>query len=378
MWDRIIAISKKEIRQLSRDKRMLYLLFIFPALLLIIFGYAVNFDVKDIKLAVYDQENSDFSRKFVNSLLSSGYFTNIGAISDEGEIKGILDRKDAQAVLVIPKDFSQKALQKGGQAKIQFLVDGVDGNTASIMSNYMQSAARLYNQSFQTEVLSRYGTVITPPVMLEPMFWFNPALESSKYLVPGLIGMILIITAVISVSLSLVREKEKGTIEQINVSSLSTLELLLGKAFPYIIISFIDAIIVLLMGYILFGVEVKGSLFLLFGMTFSFIIASISIGIFVSVIADTQQVAFMMATFVSMLPSMILSGFIFPIESMPVIVQVFTNITPAKFYIVILRAIILKGVGFSAFWDQFIYLSLFAVFFLGLASIINNKKLKSA
>lgn len=132
------------------------------------------------------------------------------------------------------------------------------------------------------------------------------------------------------------------------------------------------------MGYILFGVEVKGSLFLLFGMTFSFIVAAISIGIFVSVIADTQQVAFMMATFVSMLPSMILSGFIFPIESMPVIVQIFTNITPAKFYIVILRAIILKGVGFSAFWDQFIYLSLFAVFFLGLASIINNKKLKSA
>ncbi|HEX2983560.1 MAG TPA: ABC transporter permease [Ignavibacteriales bacterium] len=378
MWDRIIAISKKEIRQLSRDKRMLYLLFIFPALLLVIFGYAVNFDVKDIKLAVYDQENSDYSRKFVNSLLSSGYFTHTGAVSDEGEIKGILDRKDAQAVLVIPQDFSQKALQKGGQAKIQFLVDGVDGNTASIMSNYMQSAARLYNQSFQTEILSRYGTVITPPVLLEPMFWFNPALESSKYLVPGLIGMILIITAVISVSLSLVREKEKGTIEQINVSSLSTLELLLGKAFPYIIISFIDAIIVLLMGYILFGVEVKGRLFLLFGMTFSFIIASISIGIFVSVIADTQQVAFMMATFVSMLPSMILSGFIFPIESMPVIVQIFTNITPAKFYIVILRAIILKGVGFSAFWDQFIYLSLFAVFFLGLASIINNKKLKSA
>lgn len=378
MWDRIIAISKKEIRQLSRDRRMLYLLFIFPVLLLAIFGYAVNFDVKNIKLAVYDRENSDYSREFINSMLSSEYFTYAKTISNENEIKAILDKKEAQAVLVIPKDFSQKALLRGGESKLQFLVDGVDGNTASIISNYVQSATRLYNQSFQAQALSKYGTVINPPVTLEPIFWFNPTLQSSKYLVPGLIGMILIITAVISVSLSLVREKEKGTIEQINVSSLSTMELLLGKAFPYIIISFIDAIIVLLTGYVLFGVEVKGSLFLLFATTFEFIIAAISMGIFISVIADTQQVAFMLATFSSMLPSMILSGFIFPIESMPAIVQVFTNVSPAKFYIIILRAIMLKGVGLPAFWEQTVYLALFAIFFLGLASVINNKKLKSA
>ncbi len=378
MWGRIIALAKKETKQLFRDTRMMFILFAFPVLLLVVFGYAINFDVHHVKLAVYDKEMSDYSREFANSLLSSDYFDLVTTVKNEGEIKDILDKKEAQVVLVIPEDFSKKALQKGGDAKVQFLVDGVDGNTATIISNYVQAAARSYNEEFREEALSRYGKKIVPPVALEPIFWFNPTLESSKYLIPGLISMILIITAVISVSLSLVREKEKGTIEQINVSSLSTLELLIGKALPYIIISLIDAVFVLVAGYLLFDVVVKGSYLLLFASTFIFIIASVAMGIFISVIADSQQVAFTLATFASMLPSLILSGFVFPIESMPVIIQVFTNISPAKFYIVTLRAIMLRGVGLSAFWDQFIYMSLFAVFFLVLASVINNKKLKSA
>jgi ABC-2 type transport system permease protein len=223
-------------------------------------------------------------------------------------------------------------------------------------------------------MLSKYGMKMESPVGLEPVFWFNPNLKSTKFLIPGLIAMILIITAVISVSLSLVREKEKGTIEQINVSSLNPPEILIGKSLPYIIISLIDAAFILTAGYILFQVEVKGSFLLLFISVLIFIIASTSLGIFISVLADSQQIAFTAATFASMLPSVILSGFIFPIESMPAIIQIITNITPAKFFIVALRAIVLRGVGLSAFWDQLLYLSVFIILFLGLATIISKRK----
>ena len=187
--------------------------------------------------------------------------------------------------------------------------------------------------------------------------------------------MILIITAVISISLTLVREKEKGTIEQLNVSSLSTFELLMGKTIPYLLISLINAAFILIAGMILFDVMIKGSLILLLISTLIFLFASTSLGIFVSTVSDSQQVAFTAATFATLLPSVLLSGFVFPIESMPTTLQVLSNITPAKFYIVALRAIILRGVGLQAFWDQLVYLSLFAGFFLVLAQVINNKKL---
>ena len=189
--------------------------------------------------------------------------------------------------------------------------------------------------------------------------------------------MILIVTTVITVSLSLVREKERGTIEQINVSSLTTFELLIGKLIPYLAISFFDAGLILVAGFILFGVVVKGSFLLLFFSTLIFLMASTSIGIFISVISDSQQVAFTIATFASLLPATILSGFIFPIESMPKVIQLVTNITPTKFYIVALRDIILKGVGLSAFWEQWLYLLIFGVLFLGAAMLINKRKIET-
>jgi ABC-2 type transport system permease protein len=192
-------------------------------------------------------------------------------------------------------------------------------------------------------------------------------------LIPGLIALILIVTAVITVSLSLVKEKERSTIEQINVSSLTIFELLIGKIFPYIIISFINAGIILIAGYILFGVVVNGSYFLLFISTLLFLFASTAIGIFISVVSNSQQVAFSLATFVSLLPATILSGFIFPIESMPKIIQLSTNITPATYFIVVLRSIIIKGVGLSAFWMEWVNMFVFAMFFI-LLSIVKYKK----
>lgn len=372
MFKRTLAIAKKEIRQLKRDSRMLFVLFAFPVLLLVIFGYAINFDVHHIKTAVYDQDRSVDSRDFINMLTSSDYFDIVGYINDESQIKKILDVQDAQCVLVFPKDMSRD-FYAGREAKIQILVDGVNGNTATVVSNYITAATSAYSRKITQEVLDLKGRKSYDPIDLQPVFWFNPALLSTLFLIPGLIAMILIITAVIAISLSIVREKERGTIEQIHVSPLSALELLLGKTIPYVIIGLFIAVMILVAGNILFGVVVNGSYILLFLTTLLFLFAASNLGIFVSSIADTQQVAFQIATLVSLLPSVILSGFIFPIDSMPLPIQILTNITPAKFYIIILRDILLKGVGFEAFWPQVIYLLIFALFFLGLATLINKK-----
>ncbi|MBU1095310.1 MAG: ABC transporter permease [Bacteroidetes bacterium] len=374
MISRLRAIAKKELKQLIRDTRMLFVIFSFPVLLLVIFGYAVNFDVQNIQLGVYDQERSDISREFINSLTSSSYFKVTKTISNYEDIKQTLDKKDAQVVLVLPKDFSHNFFSAKEPAIIQFLIDGVDGNSASIIQNYVNSAAYTFNLKYQKQIVARYGKSLQIPIDLQPIFWFNPDLETTKFLIPGLIALILIVSAVITVALTLVREKEKGTIEQINVSSITTIELLLGKSLPYLIVALINASLILLAGYVMFGVVVKGNYLLLFMSTLIFLFACTSMGILASVISDSQQVAFTIATFVSLLPSVILSGFIFPIDSMPIAVQILTNITPAKFFIVVLRAIILRGAGLEAFWTQLLYLILFSSILLGLATIINKKK----
>lgn len=375
---RLFAVIKKEFKHLFRDIRMLLVLLIFPVFLLGIFGYAINFDVKNIQLAVYDQDNSKESREFISNLTNSGYFKIVNYVSKDSEIKNILDKQQAQLVLKIPSDFSKNLAAKSEDAKVQFLIDGVNGNTAIIIFNYVNAATQFYNLKIQEDFLAQYGQKLFFPIDLEAIFWFNPNLESTKFLIPGLIAMILIVTAVISISLSIVREKERNTIEQIQVSSLTNLEMIIGKSIPYVILALVEAVFILIAGYFLFAIEVKGDIFLLFISTLIFIIAATSIGIFISAISDSQQVAFMMATFISLLPSIILSGFIFPIEGMPYIIQLITNLTPAKFFVNILRAIILRGVGFEAIWQQLIYLTIFIILFLVAATAINKKKMESA
>jgi ABC-2 type transport system permease protein len=275
--------------------------------------------------------------------------------------------------VVIPQDFSRK-INTNQNTSIQFLIDGVDANTGSIIQNYMFAATSQFNQKVTADILARNGLKGFTPISLETQFWFNPDLKTTRYLIPGLIAMILIVTAVVTVALSFVREKEKGTMEQLNVSSLKTIELILGKTFPFVVIALVNAGLILMAGYIFFGVEVKGDYLLLLLTTLIFLTASTSLGIFISVISDSQQVAFSAATFASLLPSFILSGFVFPIESMPLLIQIITNITPVKFYIEILRAIILRGVGITAIWDQIIYLTIFTTILILLASIFGKRK----
>lgn len=372
MLNRIYAIAKKESKQLGRDRRMLFIIFFVPVLLLAIFGYAINFDVRHIKIAVYDMERTDISRNFINGLISSEYFDLVENIESDRQIKEFLDKKVVQAVVVLPEGLSEKLFSRQ-EAKIQILVDGVDGNTANVIQNYFNAATYNYSSKLIREYLAVAGRQAFVPVDPQPRFWFNPELKSTIFLIPGLMGMILILTAVVSISLSIVREKERGTIEQINVSPLSSIEFIIGKTIPYIFISLINASIVLLAGYILFGIVIKGNILLLLAGTLFFLFASLGMGIFISSVADSQQVAFQAAAVASLLPSMILSGFIFPIESMPEAVQILTNITPAKFFLVILRAILLRGAGISAFWDQLIYLGIFGIVFILLAARVDKR-----
>ena len=371
--NRIKAIAKKEFKHLLRDYRMLAILVLFPVFLLGIFGYAINFDVHHIKLAVYDQEYSDVTRDLVKGLINSEYFDLSGYLKNDKQLKTTLDNKLAQCILVIPSDFSRKFYSRQ-VVKVQFLIDGVDGNTANIIQNYVTAALQTFGQNLTAEVLMKNGQKNYVPIDLETRFWYNPDLQTTRFLIPGLIAMILLITAAISVSLSLVREKERGTIEQINVSPINSFELIAGKILPYLLLSLFNAAMILIVGYFLFGVEIKGSIILLFLTTLLFLSASTGIGILVSVIADSQQVAFSVATFATLLPSVILSGFIFPIESMPLAVQILTNITPAKFFIEILRAIVIRGVGIASFWDQALYLLLFTSVIILLSNVINIRK----
>lgn len=377
MFKKFTAVVKKEVRQLKRDHRMLFVIFSFPVLLLIMFGYAINFDVKNINLAVYDQDKSDISREIINSLQSSGYFKVVAYLNRYQDADKYLDDKISQVVIIIPKDFSKK-INSSKDVSIQYLIDGVDGNTASIIQNYVNSATFSFSNRISQKILARNGLNSYQPISLEAVFWYNPSLQTTKFLVPGLIAMILIITAVISVSLSLVREKERGTQEQLNVSPLSSFELLLGKVVPYLTIALINAALILIASYFLFGVEIKGSYIQLLLTTLLFLFTSTALGIFISVVSDSQQVAFTLATFISLLPSIILSGFVFPIDNMPLFVQIITNVTPTKFYLVMLRSIMLKGVGITAFYDQVIYLVIYATVILLLGTIINNRKTQAA
>ena len=245
----------------------------------------------------------------------------------------------------------------------------MDANSATTIVGFAQVVTLQYSQKIVLTNLAKIGRANYIPINVEGRIWYNPELKSAKFLVPGLIAFILAITAVIATSLSIVREKERNTIEQINVSPVHSFDFIIGKLIPYALISLVAAALVLLAAYLLFGVVIKGSVLLLFGATLLFIVAALSIGLLVSTISDSQQVAFQIAAVVSILPTILLSGFVFPIRSMPWWLQILSNVTPAKFYLVILRSILLKGVGLAAFWEQIVYLLLFATVLLTISTL---------
>lgn len=365
---RIRPIVIKEFRQIRRDKRSMSVLLVFPALLVLLIGFALNFDVKHISVAVYDMDKSEITRELVRSFSNSEYFDFNYSVSDHDEITSLLDGEKALIAIVIPPDFSRNLLAERN-AVLQVLVDGSNSNTATTAIGYVNAVVQTYSAKVAIETLALQGREPYIPIDLQPRVWYNPELLSAKFLVPGLIGFILMLSAVISTSLSVVREKERGTMDQMMVSRLHTSEIILGKTISYLIIALFASVLVLLIGYFFFDISVRGSFFWLYVAILIFLLAALGQGLLISTVAQTQQVAFIISVFTSLLPSLILSGFIFPIRSMPAALQIISNLSPPKFFLVILRDIILKGVGPDAFWDQLLYLCIFALITLGISSM---------
>lgn len=369
----IFPIVRKEFRQIKRDKRILGVLLFIPALMLLAFGYALNFDVKHTSMAVYDEDRSSISREFIEKFFTSEYFTKVQTLESKAEINNILDGEHARVVLVIPSTFT-KDIQRGNSASVQIIVDGSNSNAAATILGYINAIVQRSSVEVMAESFVRMGRqTITMPIDFQPRVWYNPELESAKFLVPGLIAFILMVTAVVSTALAIVRERELGTMEQLMVSPIKPIELILGKTIPYTIISLFATTAVLFLGYILFDVSIKGSIILLTLVTFLFFVGSLGMGLLISTMVETQQLAFMVAAIISMLPTFILSGFVFPIRNMPIIIQGVTYLLPARYFLVALRAVILKGAGLSAFWDQALVLTFYAAIMIGISSLRMRK-----
>ena len=363
---KVRAVMRKELRQIGRDRRTLLILLFVPVFFLLIYGYALNFDIRHVALAVDDNDRSTQSRELISAFINSGYFDLAASITDAHDIGRLLDRNQARAVLVIPARFGADAAA-GQHTSVQVIVNGDNSNTATTVVGYTLGIVATVSTMY--EVQARIASPSGPLVILEPRVWYNPELRSTLFLVPGLIAYIAMLTGVVSTSLSVVREKEVGTMEQVRMAPISPSEYVVGKTIPYFVISLIGATMIVLAAMVLFDLPMRGSWLLLLLSVSLFLFGALGLGLFVSTLAQTQQVAFQIALLMSYLPTLMLSGFIFPIATMPVALQAITYLVPARYFLVALRAIVLKGVGASVFWPQLVALAIFAVGILALASL---------
>jgi ABC-2 type transport system permease protein len=358
---RILPVIRKEFIEIGRDPVYLTLLLILPAFILILYGYALNFDVKHLPLAVVDENQSRLSRELIDKITSGEYFDLKYRLNSSSEIDPLLDQEKIKLALVIPVDFSRKIVS-GRNPEVQVIVDGTNSTSATTGLGYLSSILQQYSLNLNLKLLEKAGAgVFSFPVDSRIRVWYNPELRSSKFLVPGLMAFILMIIIVLAASLSIVREKEKETIEQLLLSPLNPAEMILGKIIPYLILSLIGAHLVLLAGRVLFGITIKGSYPVLLLVLVIFLFCGLSQGLLISALATSQQVAFLLAGISTLLPTFILSGFVFPIRNMPVVIQAITYLIPARYFLVCLRAIILKGVGPEVFYREIIFLSLYAL-----------------
>ena len=365
---RFRAIFKKEFRQIRRDPLSLGLLIFVPVMLLVLYGYALSFDVKHIRVAVADYDQSAASRRLLDSLFRNPYFTRGPVLASQREADAVLQHGRARVVLVIPRGY-EEALARGEEVAVQALVDAANANTASTAIGYLESVAdRATRQAREDLKATLRPDATLPQVAPEPRLWFNPELKSATFLVPGLIGMIMMLSAVIATSLSIVREKERETMEQLRVSPVRPEELILGKTLPYVVIGLISMTLILVLAYLLLGVQVRGSYLLLSASTLLFLFAALGLGVFISSITRSQQVAFQAAILSSLLPSVILSGLIFPIHNMPYFIQGLTYLVIPRYFVATLRGIILKGAGLDVLWPQLAGLLALGVLFNLLAA----------
>jgi ABC-2 type transport system permease protein len=357
---RLLAIARKEFIQLYRDPRSLAIIFVMPLLLLLLFGYAITLDITQVRVAVYDQERSERSRDFISRFAESKYFNLAEDVGNYPDLTRLIDLREAQIGLVIPYDFS-RSLDSGRQTAVQVLLDGSDANTANIILGYTRAVVQGYSQAVLLDYLGRQGlTDRRIPVELRPRVWFNEELESKNYIVPGLIALIMAVIGALLTSLTIAREWERGTMEQLVATPVHKVELMIGKLAPYYLLAILDVAIAMGVGVLIFEVPFRGSLPVFFFLSSLFLFVVLGQGFLISVVAKSQILANQMALVSTYLPAFLLSGFMFSIANMPPALQLVTRLVPARYFVTILQGLFLKGIGLGILWVEMVALVLFA------------------
>lgn len=374
--NRILPIIRKEFIHILRDRRALMIAFLTPAIQMIILGYAATTDVRNVPLVIFDQDRTHQSRALIDAFVQSGQFTVYAYVKSERELSALIDRGRARAGLVVPPEYG-RTVTAGRNADVMFILDGSDPSVASSAL----SSARLIGASLATrvreETLARRGaTASTPPgaPQVRERVWYNPDMDSAVFMVPGLIGLVLQFQATLLTASAVVRERERGTIEQLIVTPIRPYELMVGKILPYAVVELLVIGEVLLVGTLWFGVPIRGSLFLLIAIACLFLVSTLALGLLISTIARTQFEAFQLS-FLTLLPSVFISGFIYPIDAMPVVLQLISKVIPLTYFLVVVRGIIIKGVGVEALLPQIAALTAFGGVLLTMASLRFRKRL---
>lgn len=370
---RLLALIRKEIIQILRDPVTLFIMFMLPGVMLILFGVAITLDVDNVRLAVWDLDKTPESQEFIRRLTENGYFQVVRRVSSDAEVRQLVDRGEARVALIIPRDF-ERNLKSADPSPVRIVVDGSDNNTATITLSYINLIVQEYSRDHLIDSFRRRGVPVERvrlPVELEPRVLYNPSLVSENFFVPGLIALVMMVSTTVLTATSIVREKERGTIEMLMVSPITRTELVFGKISPYFIIALINTFILVGVARVLFGVPFRGSLPLFFALSALFLLTALGFGLFISTLASSQQVAWTICMLSTVLPSFILSGFIFPIESMPWGIRLFTYLVPVRYFVVIVRGIVLKGVGVESLLPEVIGLAVFAV----MAVLISSRRI---
>jgi len=368
---RVLHLMRKEILELRDDPRLFGIVIMAPILQLLVLGYAATTDVKDVPVVIVDADRSRASRELITRFEASDNFTILGVLGSTSEIDPWLERGDAWMALSIPPDY-ERLLASGQTASLQVVADGTDSNSTNVALGYARVLIAGYTQDLVTE---RTGRERVPLVSAAIRVWFNPDLESRDFMIPGIFALLLLVITTNLSAMAIVREKELGTLEQLNVTPLARWELIVGKLVPYAVIGMIDVVLVLIVAIGWFEVPMRGSIPLLFAMSVNYLLSTLGLGLFVSTISATQQQAMMTTTFFFLTPMIYLSGFIFPIENMPEWIQPFTYLIPLRYFLVILRGIFLKGVGLETFWPQAVALLCWGLAILALATLRSTKRL---
>ena len=364
---RIRAVAEKEMIHILRDPRSLLMAIAIPLLLLFLFGYALTLDVDNVPLGVLDRDRTPMSQRFVDRFAKSRYFSLRLVAGTYRDLEKAIDRGECLMGLVIPQDFAGR-LQSGRNVSIQALVDGSDSNTASIAIGYARAIAAIYTHERLTEAVGRSLQPVDPQIRV----WFNRDLKSKNYIIPGLIAVIMMVIASLLTSLTIAREWEQGTMEQLVSTPIQTHELILGKMIPYFLIGFLDVLLSVVMGTQFFHVPLRGNPLIVFGLSSLFLLGGLSLGLLYSILAKNQLFAYQLAMLTSFLPAFLLSDMAFPISGMPTAVRLFTYLVPARYFVIILRAVFLKGVGVEILWVETAFLAVFGCAVFAIA----NAKLK--